>query len=76
MQCIGRGVRLHPGKEDCYVLDLTDSQHDISAPVDLGTVWTQEMAEEAGVGVVGYHWGGDRTTAKSEWRPCTTARYC
>ena len=23
-QCVGRGLRPHPGKEDCLVLDFTD----------------------------------------------------
>lgn len=31
-QIIGRGLRLHPNKEDCYVLDYTGMGHDIMRP--------------------------------------------
>lgn len=31
-QIIGRGLRLSPGKEDCFVLDYTGMGHDIYAP--------------------------------------------
>jgi len=36
-QCIGRGTRLYPGKNDCVVIDFTDNRHDICAlPTLLG----------------------------------------
>jgi DNA repair protein RadD len=31
-QIIGRGLRLHPGKQDCFILDYTGVSHDIYAP--------------------------------------------
>lgn len=31
-QIIGRGLRLSPGKEDCFILDYTGMSHDIYAP--------------------------------------------
>ncbi len=31
-QIVGRGLRLSPGKKDCYVLDYTGMGHDIYAP--------------------------------------------
>lgn len=31
-QIVGRGLRLHPGKKDCYILDYTGMGHDIYAP--------------------------------------------
>jgi ATP-dependent helicase IRC3 len=36
-QCIGRGTRLFPGKDDCIVIDFADNRHDICAlPTLLG----------------------------------------
>jgi len=36
-QCIGRGTRRHPGKDDCVVIDFCDNRHDIcSLPELLG----------------------------------------
>lgn len=31
-QIVGRGLRLHEGKKDCYILDYTGMGHDIYAP--------------------------------------------
>lgn len=31
-QIIGRGLRLNPGKQDCFILDYTGMSHDIYAP--------------------------------------------
>ena len=31
-QIIGRGLRLDPGKKDCFILDYTGMSHDIYAP--------------------------------------------
>ncbi|MCB1198874.1 MAG: ATP-dependent helicase, partial [Deltaproteobacteria bacterium] len=31
-QIIGRGLRLHPGKQDCFILDYTGVGHDIYSP--------------------------------------------
>ncbi|GAB4818260.1 hypothetical protein N2152v2_005306 [Parachlorella kessleri] len=38
-QCIGRGLRLHEGKEDCIVIDLTDRHHDIATVASLSMVY-------------------------------------
>ncbi|MEW6572943.1 MAG: DEAD/DEAH box helicase [Bacillota bacterium] len=36
-QCIGRGTRLFPGKQDCLVIDFADNRHDVCAlPTLLG----------------------------------------
>jgi superfamily II DNA or RNA helicase len=36
-QCIGRGTRLFPGKQDCLVVDFFDNRHDVCAlPTLLG----------------------------------------
>jgi DNA repair protein RadD len=32
-QIIGRGLRLDPGKKDCFILDYTGVSHDIYAPI-------------------------------------------
>ena len=29
IQCVGRGLRLWPGKDNCYVLDFTDRGHNL-----------------------------------------------
>ena len=31
IQMVGRGLRIHPGKDKCYVVDVTDNAHDICA---------------------------------------------
>jgi superfamily II DNA or RNA helicase len=30
---LGRGLRLHPGKEDCLVIDFTDRVHNLRQPI-------------------------------------------
>ena len=35
IQCIGRGLRLHPGKEHCLVLDFTDKHHTLDGIMSL-----------------------------------------
>ena len=35
-QCIGRGLRLWPGKADCLVLDFSDRSHNLDNIVSLG----------------------------------------
>jgi ATP-dependent helicase IRC3 len=35
IQCIGRGLRLWPGKENCFVLDFTDRGHNLDAIMTL-----------------------------------------
>lgn len=37
VQCIGRGTRLHPGKKECILLDITDNclVHQVAAPMTL-----------------------------------------
>ncbi len=32
-QIIGRGLRLHPNKEDCLILDYTGQEHDLYSPL-------------------------------------------
>jgi ATP-dependent helicase IRC3 len=34
-QCVGRGLRKHPGKEDCLILDFTDRHHTLDNVVTL-----------------------------------------
>lgn len=36
IQCVGRGLRLHPSKSDCLVLDFTDEGHDLNTLATLG----------------------------------------
>ncbi|KAF5841692.1 P-loop containing nucleoside triphosphate hydrolase protein [Dunaliella salina] len=36
-QCVGRGLRPHPGKEDCILLDFTDRLHSLDKESDLVT---------------------------------------
>jgi superfamily II DNA or RNA helicase len=36
IQCIGRGLRLWPGKENCLVLDFTDRSHNLDSLMSLG----------------------------------------
>lgn len=35
IQCVGRGLRLFPGKEDCLVLDFTDRGHNLDSVISL-----------------------------------------
>ena len=35
IQCIGRGIRLWPGKRDCLVLDFTDNGHNLDCVMSL-----------------------------------------
>lgn len=42
IQMVGRGTRLHPGKNHCLVLDFFDSRHDICT---LGTLAGKEVAD-------------------------------
>lgn len=42
-QIIGRGLRLHPGKEDCLVLDYTGVGHNIFSP----EIGTEKPSEES-----------------------------
>jgi len=34
-QCVGRGLRLFPGKQDCLVLDFTDNGHNLNNTMSL-----------------------------------------
>jgi ATP-dependent helicase IRC3 len=38
IQCVGRGLRLYPGKSNCLVLDFTDASHDLDNVASLATV--------------------------------------
>jgi ATP-dependent helicase IRC3 len=35
VQCVGRGLRLHPAKENCLVLDYTDLGHNLDSAMNL-----------------------------------------
>ncbi|HEY4831574.1 MAG TPA: DEAD/DEAH box helicase [Waddliaceae bacterium] len=37
IQCIGRGLRVHPGKSNCLVLDFTDKSHNLDSVISLTT---------------------------------------
>ena len=37
VQCIGRGLRLYPGKDNCLVLDFTDKHHTLDGLMSLST---------------------------------------
>lgn len=45
-QCIGRGLRLWPGKEDCIVLDFTDRGNNLDSIMTLSTIIPEESVEE------------------------------
>eukprot|EP00955_Chlamydomonas_euryale_P045521 353182-Chlamydomonas_euryale.AAC.13 len=34
-QCVGRGLRPHTGKDNCMVIDFTDTFHRLDQPSDL-----------------------------------------
>ena len=36
IQCVGRGLRLHPSKSDCLVLDFADEGHNLETVASLG----------------------------------------
>ena len=44
IQCIGRGLRIHPGKENCLVLDFSDRGHSLDSALSLSTI-IPEVAE-------------------------------
>ena len=35
IQCVGRGLRLYPGKANCFVLDFTDQCHNLDSVMTL-----------------------------------------
>jgi superfamily II DNA or RNA helicase len=37
IQCVGRGLRLHPGKENCLVIDFTDKGHNLDSVLSLSS---------------------------------------
>jgi superfamily II DNA or RNA helicase len=37
VQCVGRGLRLHPGKENCLVIDFTDKGHNLDSVLSLSS---------------------------------------
>jgi ATP-dependent helicase IRC3 len=37
IQCVGRGLRLHPSKSDCLVLDFADEGHNLETIASLGS---------------------------------------
>lgn len=45
-QCIGRGLRLWPGKQDCLVLDFTDTGHRLDNTVSLSYIVPQNPSDE------------------------------
>lgn len=48
IQCVGRGLRLHPSKSDCLVLDFADEGHNLETVASLGK--TIPEAQYAGEG--------------------------
>lgn len=44
-QCIGRGLRIHPTKKNCLILDFTDVIHNKKKPVTLEEVVPREKEE-------------------------------
>ena len=48
IQCVGRGLRLHPSKSDCLVLDFADEGHNLETVASLGR--TIPEAQYAGEG--------------------------
>jgi superfamily II DNA or RNA helicase len=48
-QCIGRGLRLWPGKENCLVLDFTDKYHTIDSIMSLSSVLPEAANIENGL---------------------------
>jgi len=58
-QCIGRGLRLWPGKSDCLVLDFTDRHNNLDTIMSLSSVLPEAMhiSEDA----VPQQTEGDRT---------------
>ena len=48
-QCVGRGLRLWPGKSDCLVLDFTDRHNNLDTIMSLNSVVPEAMhiAEDA-----------------------------
>lgn len=57
IQQVGRGLRKHPGKSDCLILDVVGAteRHDLVALIDLGldAVATRKKPGEAGESVLG-----------------------
>ncbi len=45
-QCIGRGLRLCPGKENCLVLDFTDKHHTLDGLVSLSSAVPEAVVIE------------------------------
>lgn len=37
IQCVGRGLRLHPGKANCLVIDFTDKGHNLDSVLNLSS---------------------------------------
>tara|TARA_Y100001934_G_C12362407_1_gene781483 strand:+ start:1634 stop:2542 length:909 start_codon:yes stop_codon:yes gene_type:complete len=55
IQCVGRGLRLHPSKEDCLVLDFADEGHNLETTISFSKAIpevqekkNQESQEEKG----------------------------
>lgn len=46
IQCVGRGLRLHPSKSDCLVLDFADEGHNLETAVSLSKA-IPELQHEA-----------------------------
>ena len=47
-QCIGRGLRLWPGKENCLVLDFTDNHHTLDGIMSLSNTLPEEPSSKIG----------------------------
>ena len=46
VQCIGRGLRLWPGKQNCFVLDFTDRGHNLDSVITLSNSIPEAFIKE------------------------------
>jgi ATP-dependent helicase IRC3 len=47
IQCVGRGLRLWPGKPDCLVLDFTDRGHNLDSAINLSSAIPEAIRFES-----------------------------
>jgi superfamily II DNA or RNA helicase len=50
IQCVGRGLRLWPGKENCLVLDFSDRGHKLDSVMSLSSAIPEAFIEKEGKG--------------------------
>jgi ATP-dependent helicase IRC3 len=46
IQCVGRGLRLYPGKQNCLVLDFTDQGHNLDTVITLSNAIPEAIVEK------------------------------